>query len=76
MRVSCRLSGVRTPYPLASEGRTMVIVSHEMNFVRKISDKVVFMSDGAVVETGTPEEVFDHPKEARTKQFFETLHRE
>ncbi|MDO5598457.1 MAG: hypothetical protein Q4F92_09015 [Acidaminococcus sp.] len=54
----------------------MVIVSHEMNFVRKISDKVVFMSDGAVVETGTPEEVFDHPKEARTKQFFETLHRE
>ena len=61
---------------LAAEGRTMVIVSHEMNFVRKISDKVVFMSDGAVVETGTPEEVFDHPQEARTKQFFETLNRE
>lgn len=59
---------------LAGEGRTMIIVSHEMNFVRKISDQVVFMSDGAVVETGTAQELFENPKEPRTKQFFETLH--
>ena len=59
---------------LAGEGRTMIIVSHEMNFVRKISDQVVFMSGGAVVETGTAQELFENPKEPRTKQFFETLH--
>lgn len=58
---------------LAGEGRTMIIVSHEMNFVRKISDQVVFMSDGAVVETGTPQDLFENPREERTKQFFETL---
>ena len=51
----------------------MVIVSHEMNFVKTISDKVVFMADGMVIEEGTPEEIFDHPKELRTKQFFETI---
>ncbi|ERL20031.1 putative L-cystine ABC transporter, ATP-binding protein TcyN [Acidaminococcus sp. BV3L6] len=58
---------------LAEEGQTMVIVSHEMNFVKTISDKVVFMADGMVIEEGTPEEIFDHPKELRTKQFFETI---
>src|SRR5574344_1801326 len=54
---------------LAAEGMTMVVVTHEMNFARSVSDKVIFMEKGAVVETGTPEELFGHPKEARTKEF-------
>lgn len=58
---------------LAQEGRTMVIVSHEMNFVRRISDRVVFMADGQIAEQGTSEEIFDHPKEFRTRTFFESL---
>ena len=54
---------------LASEGQTMVIVSHEMNFVRKISDRVVFMAEGAIEEIGTPDEFFDNPKTQRAQQF-------
>lgn len=54
---------------LALEGMTMVIVTHEMGFARQVADRVVFMADGVVVESGTPEEVFDHPKEERTKTF-------
>ncbi|XVL29129.1 amino acid ABC transporter ATP-binding protein [Staphylococcus equorum] len=54
---------------LAKEGMTMVVVTHEMNFARDVSDKVVFMADGVIVESGTPEEVFDHQQHERTKNF-------
>jgi glutamine transport system ATP-binding protein len=60
-------------HALAEDGQTMVIVSHEMNFVREISDRVVFMADGMVVEEGAPNELFTHPQEERTKQFFDTI---
>ena len=48
---------------------TMVIVTHEMSFARDVADRVIFMADGAIVEEGTPSELFDHPKEERTKNF-------
>lgn len=54
---------------LASEGMTMVIVTHEMGFAREVADRVVFMDDGYLVEEGTPEEIFDNPKEERVKDF-------
>ena len=54
---------------LAREGMTMLIVSHEMAFVREISSRVVFMADGKVVETGTPREIFETPTAARTQDF-------
>jgi polar amino acid transport system ATP-binding protein len=54
---------------LATEGMTMVIVSHEMAFVREVSSKVVFMAEGRVVEVGPPQTVFDAPQEARTREF-------
>jgi polar amino acid transport system ATP-binding protein len=54
---------------LASDGITMFIVSHEMSFVREVSSKVVFMAGGYIVETGTPQQVFDTPQEARTREF-------
>ena len=54
---------------LAEEGMTMLIVSHEMGFVREISAKVVFMADGKVVEQGSPEAVFDAPRQTRTREF-------
>lgn len=50
-------------------GITMIVVTHEMAFARGVSDKVLFMSEGRIVEAGTPSEIFDHPKNARTKQF-------
>jgi len=54
---------------LAAEGMTMFIVSHEMGFVREVSSKVVFMADGHVVEIGPPRQIFDDPREARTRDF-------
>lgn len=54
---------------LAQEKTTMVIVTHEMAFARAVSDKVVFMDGGVIVEQGTPDEVFGNPKEERTKRF-------
>lgn len=58
---------------LAKSGQTMVIVTHEMNFARYIADKVVFMEEGIIVEQGSAEEIFEHPKEERTKAFFRRL---
>ena len=55
---------------LAREGMTMIVVTHEMGFARDVADRVVFMDGGVIVEQGTPEEVFDHPKSERTKEFF------
>ena len=54
---------------LAKEGRTMLIVTHEMGFAKSVSDKVVFMDDGVLAEQGTPEEIFDAPKSERLKNF-------
>lgn len=56
---------------LADRHTTMVIVTHEMKFAHDVSDQVLFMDQGYVVESGTPEEVFEHSKEERTKQFLE-----
>jgi len=54
---------------LAFEGMTMVVVSHEMGFARAAADRVMFMDEGQFVEEGTPDEVFDHPQQERTKAF-------
>jgi ABC-type polar amino acid transport system ATPase subunit len=54
---------------LAQEGMTMVVVTHEMKFAKEVADRVVFMDGGVIVEEGSPMEVFNHPKEERTKRF-------
>ena len=54
---------------LAKEGMTMVIVTHEMGFAKEVAERVIFMADGKIVESGTPTELFDHPKEQRTQDF-------
>lgn len=54
---------------LAEEGRTMIVVTHEMNFARKVANKIVFMEDGYVVENATSEEFFTNPKEKRSQEF-------
>lgn len=54
---------------LADGNTTMIIVTHEMTFAREVSDYVIFMNEGQILEEGTPSEVFDHPKEERTRQF-------
>ncbi len=58
---------------LAAEGMTMVIVTHEMGFAREVSDRVLFMDGGYIVEEGTPQEVILNPKEARTKDFLDKV---
>ena len=58
---------------LAESGKTMIVVTHEMRFAREVADRVVFMSEGVLTEDGTPEEVFDHPKNERTKQFLQSI---
>jgi ABC-type polar amino acid transport system ATPase subunit len=58
---------------LAYEGSTMVVVTHEMQFARDVSDRVVFISDGVIVEQGDPEEIFKQPKHERTKLFLERV---
>lgn len=54
---------------LAAEGRTMLIVTHEMRFAREVSDKIVFLHQGRIEEIGTPDEVFDNPKSERVREF-------
>ena len=54
---------------LAGSGMTMIIVTHEMGFARKVTDRVVFMADGVIVEEGNPTEFFDHPKTQRAQEF-------
>ena len=58
---------------LAQEGMTMVVVTHEMNFARRVSNRVVFMADGQIVEQNTPDEFFDHPQSARAKDFLDSI---
>ncbi len=54
---------------LKSSNRTMIVVTHEMEFAKNVADKVIFMSDGVIEEEGTPEEVFDNPQSERTREF-------
>ena len=54
---------------LAEEGMTMVIVTHEMGFAREVGDRLLFVDDGRIIEQGQPQEVFEHPREERTKLF-------
>lgn len=54
---------------LAAEGITMVVVTHEMGFARKVANRVLFMDGGQIAEQGTPEEIFEHPQNPRTKEF-------
>ena len=58
---------------LAKEGMTMLVVTHEMGFAREMADRVVFMDDGQIIEEGTPEEIFSHPKQERTKAFLSKI---
>jgi ABC-type polar amino acid transport system ATPase subunit len=58
---------------LAEEGRTMVVVTHEMGFARSVSDRVVFLDHGRIVEQGDPEEVFGHPQHERTRAFLDRV---
>lgn len=58
---------------LAKENVTMVIVTHEIGFARNVSDRIIFMADGVVMEEGTPQEVIDNPKHERTKAFLSKL---
>ena len=58
---------------LAAEGMTMVVVTHEMGFAREVSDRVLFMADGGIVEEGTPKEIFDNPQNERTQDFLKKV---
>jgi polar amino acid transport system ATP-binding protein len=58
---------------LCEEGMTMVVVSHEMGFAKAAADKMVFLSDGRVIEEGTVQDIFEHPKTDRTKEFLEQI---
>ena len=58
---------------LAEDGMTMVIVTHEMGFAREVADRVIFMSDGYIVEEGKPEDLFEHPQQERTKKFLQSV---
>ena len=54
---------------LAEEGRTMVVVTHEMGFAQKVGTRVLFMDEGQILEDGTPDQIFNHPRSPRTKDF-------
>ncbi len=58
---------------LARGGMTMVVVTHEMGFAREVADRVIFMDGGQIVETGTPAEIFEHPKQERTRRFLSQI---
>ena len=58
---------------LARGGMTMVVVTHEMSFARRVADRVVFMADGQIVEEGSPDEFFDHPKTQRARDFLDSI---
>ncbi|WP_069838368.1 amino acid ABC transporter ATP-binding protein [Bacillus sp. F56] len=58
---------------IAEKQTTMIIVTHEMAFAKEVADQVIFMADGHIIEQGTPEELFDHPKNERTKRFIKQV---
>ncbi|CCO07392.1 ectoine/hydroxyectoine ABC transporter ATP-binding protein EhuA [Desulforamulus hydrothermalis] len=58
---------------LAAEGMTMIIVTHEMGFAREVADRVVFMDEGKIIESGTPEQIFTSPRHPRTREFLSSV---
>ena len=58
---------------LAESGMTMMVVTHEMGFARQVADRVLFMDEGRIIEQGSPDEVFNHPKEDRTREFLSKI---
>jgi len=58
---------------VARDGMTMLVATHEMAFARKVADRVVFLDQGKVVETGTPDEVFGRPRHERLRRFLDTV---
>ena len=58
---------------LAHSGVTMLVVTHEMGFARQVADRVVFMDEGKIIETGEPDALFDAPKEERTQNFLQAI---
>ena len=64
---------LKTIKQLADDHMTMIIVTHEMNFAREVSDRVIFMADGVIQEEGTPEQIFSHPQNERTKAFLDNM---
>ena len=59
---------------LKGEDRTMIVVTHEMDFAKSVADVIIYMADGEIEEMGTPEEVFDHPRSEKTKAFLQGFH--
>ena len=64
---------LNTMVELAKEGRTMIVVTHEMEFARDVSSKVIFVDKGIIAEEGSPQEIFNNPKEDRTKEFLKRI---
>lgn len=64
---------LKTIKQLADDHMTMIIVTHEMNFAREVSDRVIFMADGVIQEEGTPEQIFNNPQNDRTKAFLDNM---
>lgn len=58
---------------LANDGMTMVVVTHEMGFAREVADRIIYMDEGKIVEQGTPDEIFNNPKNDRTKEFLSRI---
>lgn len=61
---------------LAQDGMTMIVVTHEMSFAQDVANHVIFMEGGVIAEEGTPEDIFEHPKQERTRQFLSRIRRE
>lgn len=59
---------------LADEGMTMIVVTHEMGFAKEVADRVIFMDQGLIIETGSPSDVFEHPQHERTQNFLSKVH--
>ena len=58
---------------LAAEGMTMIVVTHEMGFAREVADEIIFMSDGRIIERGSPVQIFENPENQRTKNFIDKV---
>ena len=58
---------------LAESGMTTIIVTHEMGFAKEVASRVLFIDEGIIMEEGTPDEIFNHPKKERTKEFLEKV---
>jgi ABC-type polar amino acid transport system ATPase subunit len=65
---------LRVMRALAEDGMTMLVVTHELGFAREIADRVIFMENGRIIESGTPEQLFEHPRSERTRQFLSSFH--